>query len=74
MMTKYFVTLIYMKQDGTYDRSTAMYDSFDDAEFGFHQAFTTAIPKQEYKKAIVFMYNDDGDMKFKRVWERGVVA
>lgn len=73
-MNKYFVTLVYMKQDGTFDRSTAMYDTFDEAELGFHQAFVTVIPKQEYKKAIVMMYDDDGSMKFKRVWERGVVA
>lgn len=71
---KYFTTLVYMKEDGTYDRSTSMYDGFDEAEKGFHQAIVTGISKPEYKKAIVFMYDSDGNMKFKRVWERGVVA
>lgn len=71
---KYFVTLVYLKEDGSYDRSTALYDDFDSAEAGYHQALVAGINKPEYKKAIVFLYNSDGEMKFKRVWERGIVA
>ena len=72
---KYFVTLVYMKADGTFDRSTAMYDDFDSAKDGYHQACSTAIHKKDgenytYQKSIVFMYDEDGTMKFKDVWKR----
>ncbi len=68
---KAFCTQILMKADGGYDRLTSMHDTLDDAEKQFHQNMVTAMNKQDYVKAIIFVINEDGEIKFRRVWKRG---
>lgn len=68
---KAFCTQILMKADGGYDRSTSMHDTLDDAEKDFHQCMVTAMNKQEYVKVIVLVINEEGEIKFRRVWKRG---
>lgn len=66
----YFFTQVLIKKDGSYDRSTAGFDTRDLAEKEFHQGMVSAINKQEYDKAIMFVFDSEGTIKFKRVWER----
>lgn len=67
----YFFTQVLISTDGTMGgRSTGDYASLDLAEQAFHQAIVSAISKSEYKKAIMFVYDEDGVIKFRRVWER----
>jgi len=67
----FFFTQVLIKTDGTMGgRSTSDYTSIDAAEQAFHNAMVSAISKQEYKKAIMFVYDEDGVIKFKRIWTR----
>lgn len=66
-----FFTQILFKQDGSVDRSTSDYPSLDLAEQAFHVAMASAISKTEYNKAIMFVFDSEGTIKFKRVWVRG---
>lgn len=66
-----FFTQILFKADGTVDRSTSDYASLELAEQAFHVAMASAIGKAEYNKAIMFVFDNDGVIKFKRVWARG---
>lgn len=72
----YFFTQVLFKTDGTFDRSTSSYESQDSvvakdlAEKAFHVAMSSAISKAEYNKAIMFVFDEEGTIKFKRVWER----
>lgn len=65
-----FFMQILFKQDGTIDHATSSYASLDLAEQAFHVAMASAIGKPEYYKAIMFVFDDDGTIKFKRVWIR----
>lgn len=65
-----FFTQILFKTDGTVDRSTSDYANIDLAEQAFHVAMASAISKAEYIKAIMFVFDDTGAIKFKRVWVR----
>lgn len=65
-----FFTQILFKQDGTVDRSTSDYASLDLAEQAFHVAMASAIGKADYIKSIMFVFDSEGTIKFKRVWVR----
>lgn len=65
-----FFTQVLFKADGGFDRSTSNYESLDLAEQAFHVAMASAISKPEYNKAIMFVFDDNGIIKFKRVWVR----
>lgn len=67
----YFLTQVLFKNDGTFDRSTTDYETEDLAELAFCIARSSAISKQEYKKGIFFIFDEEGTIKFRRVWERG---
>lgn len=63
-------TQILFKKDGGIDKSTTDYASIDLAEQAFHVAMASAIGKAEYNKAIMFVFDGEGTIKFKRVWVR----
>ena len=49
---------------------TTDYATLDSAEQAFHTAMASAISKQEYGKAIMFVFDSNGEIKFRRVWKR----
>lgn len=49
---------------------TTDYESLDSAEQAFHTAMASAISKQEYSKAIMFVFDGNGEIKFRRMWKR----
>lgn len=65
-----FFTQILFKANGGFDKSTSDYPSLDLAEQAFHVAMASAIGKPDYNKAIMFVFDEDGMIKFNRVWER----
>lgn len=64
-----FLTVVYLKADGTVDRSTNAYDTLDSAEVQYHVALASAMQK-DYAKVIAMVFDLDGVVKFRRVWER----
>lgn len=65
-----FMAIVYVKTDGTIDRSTNGYSTMDDAEIAYHVALASAMQKPEYAKVIAKVFDLDGVDKFRRVWER----
>lgn len=49
---------------------TTDYQTIDSAEQAFHTAMASAISKDTYSKAIMFVFDSNGEIKFRRVWER----
>lgn len=67
----FFFTQILIKTDGIIGgRGTSDYANIDLAEQAFHNAMVSAISKEDIKKAIMFVYDENGVMKFKRIWTR----
>lgn len=64
-----FLTVVYLKADGTVDKSTNAYDTLDLAEVQYHVALASAMQK-DYAKVIAMVFDLDGVVKFRRVWER----
>lgn len=70
MSMNYFFTQVLFKADGTFDRSTTGYDAQDEAEKAFHQGMASAIGNASYSKAIMFVFDFNGEIKFRRIWNR----
>lgn len=66
-----FFTQILFDADGTVSaRSTTDYESADAAEQAFHVAIASAMSKPEYSKIIAIVFDGEGVIKHRRVWER----
>lgn len=63
-----FLTVVFLKADGTVDKSTNAYDTLDMAEIQYHVALASAMTK-DYVKVIAMVFDMDGIVKFRRVWE-----
>lgn len=69
-MNTAFMTVVYVKADGTIDRSTSGYNTMDEAEVAFHTALASAMQKADYTKIIAKVFDLDGVDKFRRIWAR----
>lgn len=69
-MNTAFLAIVYVKNDGTIDKSTSGYNSMDEAEIAFHVALASAMQKNVYTKVIAKVFDLDGVDKFRRVWAR----
>lgn len=69
-MNNVFMTVVYVKTDGTIDRSTTGYDNMDAAEVAYHVALASAMQKEMYAKVIAKVFDLEGVDKFRRVWTR----
>lgn len=56
--------------DGSYDKSTTIYESATDAEIAYHTAIASAMNKSEYRAIIAMLINGKGEVVMRRVWER----
>ena len=65
-----FLTIVYIKPDGTIDRGTTAYDTMDAAEIQFHTALASAMTK-DYTRVIAMIFNESGEIKMRRVWVKG---
>lgn len=65
-----FMSTVYVKDDGTIDKSTNGYNTIVDAEIAFHVAIASAMQKDMYAKVIAKVFDMDGVDKFRRVWTR----
>lgn len=65
-----FFTQTLFKKDGGFDQSTRNYENMNKAEQAFHIAMSSVIDKPEYNKAIMYVYDETGEIKFRRVWKR----
>lgn len=61
---------VLIKADGTYDRSTTVYDTMNEAEIAYHNALASAMGKPDYKKVIAMLINNNGEVVMRRVWAR----
>ena len=68
-----FLTMIYFGENGqVVGKSTNDYKTLDEAEIQYHVALASAMQKKEYIKAIALMFDDEGLIQFRRVWERPI--
>ena len=61
---------VLSKADGSYDKSTTIYETSNDAEIAYHTAIASAMNKTEYKGIIAMLINGKGEVIMRRVWER----
>lgn len=61
---------VLTKVDGSYDKSTTIYDGMNEAEIAYHTAIASAMNKTEYKGIIAMLINGKGEVVMRRVWER----
>lgn len=67
----YFFTQILFDANGAVSaKGTTDYVTADAAEQAFHTAIASAISKPEYGKVIAIVFDADGVIKHRRVWER----
>ena len=64
-----FLTVVYIKEDETVDKSTNVYDTLDLAEIQYHVALASAMQK-DYVKVIAMVFDSNGIVRFTRVWEK----
>lgn len=53
-------------------RSSMAYETMDMAEIQYHQALASSMSKEEYTKVIAIVFDENGNVKFRRVWERPI--
>lgn len=67
-----FFTQILFGNDGKVSgKGTTDYIHLDNAEQAFHIAVASAIDKPEVSKIIALVFDEEGIIKFRRVWRRG---
>ena len=67
----YFFTQILFNANGdVVGKGTTDYSTQDAAEQAFHTAIASAISKAEHSKIIAIVFDADGVIKHRRVWER----
>lgn len=61
---------VLTKADGTFDKSTTIYESMNEAEIAYHVAIASAMQKTEYNAIIAMLINRNGEVVMRRVWNR----
>lgn len=66
-----FLTVIYIGLDGqVIGKGTTDFRNHLEAEIQWHIALSSAMSKEEYSKVIAIVFDEDGQLLFRRVWER----
>lgn len=66
----YFFTQILFDDSGVTGKGTTDYAGADAAEQAFHTAVASAISKPEIRKIVAIVFDADGVIKHRRIWER----
>lgn len=68
----FFTQILFDVEGNVAAKGTTDYPTADAAEQAFHTAVASAISKPEYAKIIAIVFDADGVIKHRRVWERTV--
>lgn len=66
----FFTQILFDTNGNVTGKGTTEYTSIDSAEQAFHTAIASAISKAEIGKIIAIIFDEDGVVKFRRVWTR----
>lgn len=68
----FFTQITFDTEGNVTGRGTTAYSDADAAEQAFHTAIASAISREEVHKIIALVFDNDGIIKHRRVWERAV--
>ena len=68
----FFTQILFDASGAVVGKGTTDYPTADAAEQAFHTAVASAIAKTEYDKIIAIVFDADGVIKHRRVWERTI--
>lgn len=66
----FFTQILFDAEGNVVGKGTTDYASADAAEQAFHTAVASAISKADTAKIIAIVFDGDGVIKHRRVWER----
>lgn len=66
----FFTQILFGADNEVVGKGTTEYATADAAEQAFHTAIASAISKAEHSKIIAIVFDNEGVIKHRRVWER----